>query len=96
MHLLVQRSRSSAKVKVKYIGYISQKMAVLGAFVFFVLVFQTCNHFGFIVVIFCLLQFLNLQLDTLYVLQVKNLASKVLFAPSLNTFSTVFGRISAR
>ena len=34
MHLLVPRSRSSAKVKVKYKGYISQKMAVLGAFVF--------------------------------------------------------------
>ena len=27
MHLLVPRSRSSAKVKVKYKGYISQKMA---------------------------------------------------------------------
>ena len=34
MHLLVPRSRSSAKVKVKYKGYISQKMAVLAAFVF--------------------------------------------------------------
>ena len=34
MHLLVPRSRSSAKIKVKYKGYISQKMAVLGAFVF--------------------------------------------------------------
>ena len=34
MHLLVPRSRSSAKVKVKYIGYISPKMAVSGAFVF--------------------------------------------------------------
>ena len=34
MHLLVPRSRSSAKVKVKYKGYISQKMAVLGAFLF--------------------------------------------------------------
>ena len=30
MHLLVPRSRSYAKVKVKYKGYISQKMAVLG------------------------------------------------------------------
>ena len=30
MHLLVPRSRSSAKVKVKYKGYTSQKMAVLG------------------------------------------------------------------
>ena len=34
MHLLVPRSRSSAKVKFKYKGYISQKMAVSGAFVF--------------------------------------------------------------
>ena len=34
MHLLVPRSRSSAKVKVKYKGFISQKMAVSGAFVF--------------------------------------------------------------
>ena len=34
MHQLVPRSRSSAKVKVKYKGYISQKMAVSGAFVF--------------------------------------------------------------
>ena len=33
-HLLVPRSRSSAKVKVKYKGYISQKTAVSGAFVF--------------------------------------------------------------
>ena len=28
MHQLVSRSRSSAKVKVKYKGYISQKMAI--------------------------------------------------------------------
>ena len=34
MHLLVPRSRSSAKVKVKYKGYISPKMAISGAFVF--------------------------------------------------------------
>ena len=34
MHLLVPRSRSYAKVKVKYKGYICQKMAVSGAFVF--------------------------------------------------------------
>ena len=34
MHLLAPRSRSSAKVKVKYKGYISQKMAVSGAFLF--------------------------------------------------------------
>ena len=34
MHLLVARSRSSAKFKVKYKGYISQKMAISGAFVF--------------------------------------------------------------
>ena len=30
VHLLVPRSRSSAKVKVKYKGYNSQKMAVFG------------------------------------------------------------------
>ena len=34
MHLLVPRSRSSAKVRVNYKGYISQKMAVSGAFLF--------------------------------------------------------------
>ena len=34
MHLLVPRSRSSAKVKVKYKGYICLKMAVSGAFMF--------------------------------------------------------------
>ena len=33
-HLLVPRSRSSAKVKVKYQGHVSQKMVVLGALVF--------------------------------------------------------------
>ena len=34
-HFLVPRSRSSAKVKVKYQGHVSQKMGVLGALVFF-------------------------------------------------------------
>ena len=34
MHLLVPRSRSCAKVKVKCKGYTSQKMAVSGAFMF--------------------------------------------------------------
>ena len=34
MHMLLPRSRSSAKVKVKYKGFISQKMAVSGAIVF--------------------------------------------------------------
>ena len=33
-HLLVQRSWSSAKVKVKYQGHVSQKMGVLGELVF--------------------------------------------------------------
>ena len=33
-HLLVPRSRSSAKVKVKYQGNVSQKMGVSGALVF--------------------------------------------------------------
>ena len=41
MHLLVPRSRSPAKVKIKYKGYISQKVAISGAFVFhkYILVF---------------------------------------------------------
>ena len=34
-HLVVSRSRSSAKVKVKYQGHVSQKMGVSGAFFFF-------------------------------------------------------------
>ena len=33
-HLLVPRSRLSAKVKVKYQGHVSQKMGVSGALVF--------------------------------------------------------------
>ena len=33
-HLLVPRSRSSANVKVKYQGHVSQKMGVSGALVF--------------------------------------------------------------
>ena len=33
-HLLVPRSRSSAKVKVKYQGHVAQNMGVLGALVF--------------------------------------------------------------
>ena len=33
-HLLVPRSRSSAKVKVKYQGHIFKKMAISGALVF--------------------------------------------------------------
>ena len=33
-HLLVSRSRSSAEVKVKYQGHVSQKMGVLWALVF--------------------------------------------------------------
>ena len=46
-HLLVPRSRSSAKV-IKYKGYISQKMAVSGPFVFhkhilFVMFLRLCN-----------------------------------------------------
>ena len=34
MHLLVPRSSSSAKVKLKYKGYTSQKLAISGAFMF--------------------------------------------------------------
>ncbi|XP_052799724.1 neurofibromin-like isoform X3 [Mya arenaria] len=41
-------------------------------------------------------KFLNMQNDTPYVLQLKSLASKVLFALSLNAFNAVFSRISAR
>ena len=33
-HLLVPRSRSSANVRVKYQGHVSQKMGVFGALVF--------------------------------------------------------------
>ena len=44
MHLLVPRSRSSAKVKVKCKGYISQKMAVSGAFVFHKHIFFFCER----------------------------------------------------
>ena len=50
MHLLVPRSRSSAKVKVKYKGYIFQKMAISGAFVFYkhILFFvQMLSHYIF-------------------------------------------------
>ena len=45
-HLLVPRSRSSAKVKVKYKGYISQKMAVSGAFVFHKNIFSLSSIIG--------------------------------------------------
>ena len=40
-HFLVPRSRSSAKVKVKYQGHVSQKMGVSGALVF------VCNVYVF-------------------------------------------------
>jgi len=43
-----------------------------------------------------LFQFLNIMSDTQYALQLKTLASKVLFALSLNAFNSVFNRISAR
>ena len=47
MHLLVPRSRSFAKVNDKYIGYISQKMSVSGAFVFHknIFFFQRAHFF---------------------------------------------------
>ena len=52
MHLLLPSSRSSAKIKVKYNGYISQKMAASGAFVFhkhillkLVIVWYGAKHF---------------------------------------------------
>ena len=42
-HLLVPRSRSSAKVKVKYQGHVSQKMGVSGALVFHIhILFVIC------------------------------------------------------
>ncbi|XP_063221252.1 neurofibromin isoform X4 [Bacillus rossius redtenbacheri] len=41
-------------------------------------------------------QFIDVPNDNLNVLQLKNLASKVLFALSLNFFNAVFNRISAR
>ena len=49
-HLLGPRSRSSAKVKVKYKGHVSQKMGVSGALVFhkhilLILGFCGCGHF---------------------------------------------------
>ena len=52
-HLLVPRSRSSAKVKVKYQGHVSQKMGVLGALVFhkhilFPLRFKIMFHEGLV------------------------------------------------
>ena len=55
-HLLVPRSRSSAKVKVKYQGHVSQKIGVSGALVFhkqilfffftneLILLFNTCRE----------------------------------------------------
>ena len=49
-HLLVPRSRSSAKVKVKYHGHVSQKMGVSGALVFH-------KHILFVVFVFKCFQF---------------------------------------
>ena len=47
-HLIDTRSRSSAKVKVKYQGHVSQKMGVLGALVFHKhMLFVICNCFEF-------------------------------------------------
>ena len=43
-YLLVPRSRSSAKVKVKYQGHVSQKMGVSGALVFHLV--YTCMNTG--------------------------------------------------
>ena len=45
---------------------------------------------------FISLQFLNANADTPLVSQLKHLASKVLFALSLNNFTAVFNRIAAR
>ena len=48
-HLLVPRSRSSAKVKVKYQGHVSQKTGVSGALVFhkhILLMLSSANAFN--------------------------------------------------
>ena len=45
-HLLVPRSRSSAKVKVKYQGQVSQKMGVSGALVFHKHIKHIHNNIG--------------------------------------------------
>ena len=50
-HLLVPRSRSSAKVKVRYQDNVSQKMGVLGALVFhkhILFVYMPCEKLGMI------------------------------------------------
>ena len=60
MHLLVPRSRSSAKIKRKYKGYISQKMAVSGAFVFH-------KH-----ILFCFQMQMNYGALVYYIFQVRN------------------------
>ena len=56
--------------------------------------FKFSLHF----IVFCcdVLQFLNLPSENQLVVQLKHLASKVLFALSLNNFTAVFSRISAR
>ena len=54
MHLLVTRSRSSAKVKVKYKDYISQKNGLFGSIVFhkyilfFMETYEICRVFRWI------------------------------------------------
>ena len=58
MHLLVPRSRSSAKVKVKYKSYISQKMAISEAFVF-----RKHNLFPFPTMFFILLKHILFGLE---------------------------------
>ena len=58
-HLLVPRSRSFAKVKVKYQGHVSQKMRVSEALVFH-------KHILFLIVFFFFLILLFLVIDDLY------------------------------
>ena len=65
MHLLVPRSRSSAKVKVKYKSYISQKMAVSGAFVFHIHILLDLEFlviFSFLTPNTCITKHINLEL----------------------------------
>ena len=91
MHLLVPRS--SAKVKVKYKGYISQKMAVSGTFMFhkhilFSRVFQiwncAVNGQRWNIILYCLNLFLSGHFDILQYILSKFYTTSVGFIPNLN------------
>ncbi len=53
------------------------------------------DYISYIIYLFFLYQFLNPQHENPLVLQLKHLASKLLFALSQNNFTAVFNRISA-